>query len=115
MMAIEPGQPGFPFASGGVLSAPHASGVYALYNPQGWVYVGEGDDIQRRLAQHLGEHGTCIKEQGPTAFQFQLVPAAQRVAVQNQLIAQLVPACNEPPCNEEDGLSPTPSIPPVSR
>jgi excinuclease UvrABC nuclease subunit len=109
-MAIQPGQPGYSFSAGGILSAPHASGVYALFNPQGWVYVGESDDIQRRLGQHLGEQGTCIKQQGPTAFQFDLAPAAQRVAVQNQLIEQLMPACNH-----VEGPSLTPAIPPVSQ
>ena len=76
------------------LNAPSASGVYAIFNGQSWIYVGESGDIHARLLQHINGDNTCITRCAPVGFQFELVPAAQRVARQNQLILQLVPICN---------------------
>jgi hypothetical protein len=95
-MPIGPGQGWFPFSRPSILAnAPNASGVYALYNPQIWIYLGESGDLQARLLQHLGGDNACITQNGPTGFQFELSPAAQRVARQNQLIAALGPICNQ--------------------
>ncbi len=96
-MPIGPGQTGYPWTYQSILqSAPHASGVYAIYNPQQWIYVGESGDIQTRLMQHWNDDNACITRNAPTGFQFELVAGeAQRVARQNQLIAALNPTCNE--------------------
>ncbi len=76
-----------------VNNAPPNSGVYAIFNTAVCIYVGESEDIQARLAQHL-KGDTRITRNAPTGFQFELVPAAQRVTRQNQLIAALNPVCN---------------------
>jgi hypothetical protein len=75
-------------------NAPANSGVYAIYNSGRWIYVGESNDIQRRLLQHWYEEGTCIKLSAPTGFSYELHPSWLRVGRQNQLIQQLHPACN---------------------
>ena len=94
-MPIGPGQPGQHFTREGILlSAPNASGVYALYNA-GWVYFGESNDIQRRLLEHLDEAGSAILRNAPTGFCFELVGAQQRVARQNALIALYPTPCNQ--------------------
>jgi hypothetical protein len=93
---IGPGQPGHTYDRPSIVAnAPNASGVYAIYGPQRWIYVGESGDIQTRLLQHLGGENACITKNGPTGFAFELSPAAQRVARQNQLIAALNPSCNQ--------------------
>ena len=95
-MAIGPDQQGYTFDPPSIVAhAPHASGVYALYHPRRWVYVGESNDIQRRLLEHFQEVGTCIKLQGATGFQFETVMADTRVPRQNHLIATLTPVCNQ--------------------
>lgn len=76
-------------------NAPTKSGVYAIFKQGVWIYFGESNDIQRRLTEHLNETGTCIKRQMPTAFSYELWPEAQRVARQNQLIAEFRTPCNQ--------------------
>ena len=76
-------------------NAPAQSGVYALYTAARWVYIGESGDIRARLLQHLTGDNPLIIAAMPTSFSFELVPAAQRVARQNILIAELRPACNQ--------------------
>lgn len=87
---------GYPFTHDGIIrNAPNASGVYALFTQQRWVYIGESNDIQRRLLEHLNAPGPCISQYAPLSFSFELAPAAQRVARQNVLIQELRPACNQ--------------------
>jgi predicted GIY-YIG superfamily endonuclease len=73
---------------------PNASGVYMIYTSQEWVYVGEGEDIQKSLFQHLNEPSACMDRFGPLSFSFELVPAAERTSRQQALVAELEPACN---------------------
>jgi excinuclease UvrABC nuclease subunit len=76
-------------------NAPNASGVYAIYSDR-WLYVGESNDIQRRLLEHARTAGTCILRNQPRGFVFELwATEPQRVARQNTLIAQLRPGCNQ--------------------
>jgi len=75
--------------------APTNSGVYAIYNSTTWIYIGESNDIQRRLLEHLGEYGTCIKRSAPTSFCYEIVAAPSRVQRQNGLIVELRPSCNQ--------------------
>jgi len=74
--------------------APASSGVYGLSNAREWIYVGETDNIQARLLEHLEETNTFRTEGLPTGFSFELCPAHDRVARQRRLILELNPACN---------------------
>lgn len=74
--------------------APSASGVYTIYTSQRWVYVGESDDIQQSLFRHLNEPSACIDQFGPLSFSFELAPTPERVSRQQDLVAELEPACN---------------------
>lgn len=75
--------------------APSRSDVYGLYTQTQWIYVGESNDIQRRLLERLAETNTCISRQAPTGFIYELVESASRIARQNALIRELTPACNQ--------------------
>lgn len=89
---IAPGAQGFALNDASIIAnAPAQSGVYALYN-NGWVYVGESNDIRRRLQEHMRDQR--IMQYRPTGFCFELAPAATRVARQDALIAQLNPSAN---------------------
>jgi excinuclease UvrABC nuclease subunit len=95
-MPIGQNFPWFPWTYASIVAnAPHSSGVYAIFNAQRWIYVGESNDIQARLLQHFNGDNACITQNAPTGFQFEVVVAAQRVARQNQLIGALNPACNQ--------------------
>ena len=74
--------------------APAASGVYGLSNALKWIYVGEADNIQATLLEHLEEVSTLPMENFPTGFSFELCSPELRVARQRRLILELEPACN---------------------
>jgi excinuclease UvrABC nuclease subunit len=94
---IGSGQPSFFWTRQSIVtSAPNSSGVYVLFTPQAWIYVGESGDVQARLLQHLNGDNPCITRNAPTGFQFEVVAGqSQRVARQDQLILAFGPACNQ--------------------
>ena len=71
------------------------SGVYGLYRPSAWIYVGESADMQARLLEHLNTPTPCLAREKPTGFTYELWQADKRVARQNQLILELKPVCNQ--------------------
>ncbi len=75
--------------------APQVSGVYAIFNQKTWIYIGESGDLRRRLLEHLNGDNPKIAAHAPTGFQTELSAAQDRVAHQDQLIAQLKPVVNE--------------------
>ena len=90
------GTPVWPFTKNGILSnTPSTSGVYVLGTGWTWVYIGESNDMLRRLLELFESPKPCIAKYGGLVFGYELVPTeAQRVARQDQLIRELVPACN---------------------
>lgn len=94
---IGSGSPSFPFTKVSIVAnAPKASGVYAISNPQKYIYVGESENIQASLLRHYGGDNLCITVHRPTGFQFELSPAQLRVALQDELIIKMkVPDCNK--------------------
>lgn len=78
--------------------APAASGVYGIANPREWIYIGETDNIQARLLEHLAEHsGTQIQSQAPTGFAYELCDSPARAGRQDRLVQQYEPVCNRRP------------------
>ena len=75
-------------------NAPAASGVYGVFTAHEWVYIGESQDLQARLLQHLNGDNPCISTSGSTAFSFELVPVHQRAARQAALVLEFHPLCN---------------------
>lgn len=74
--------------------APASSGVYGLSNARQWIYVGETDDIQAQLLQHLEETNPFLNDGRPTGFNFEICSPGRRAARQRQLILELDPAGN---------------------
>jgi excinuclease UvrABC nuclease subunit len=76
--------------------APKASGVYAIFNKENWLYVGEASDLRGRLIAHFDGENACIRKNAPFGFQFEVVPPRKRAARKKQLIGELKPICNRP-------------------
>jgi hypothetical protein len=72
---------------------PSASGVYVLYTPRQWVYVGESDDVRQSLFRHLNEPDACLKRCGPLSFSFELISPPERHARHAALTKELRPIC----------------------
>lgn len=77
--------------------ASQRSGVYGLFTGETWIYIGESNDIRRRLWEHLDGDNPCIDNHGPSHFKYEIWPEHQRVIRQNQLIQDYRPSCNEGP------------------
>ena len=101
MMAIGPGLTGLSYNQQGIVSVPHSSGVYALYTAQKWVYVGESDDIQRRLVEHVTTADTYITRQQPTGFMFELVIGVRGPAGATESVDR----CTESSVQSDNGLN----------
>ena len=86
---------GFTYSAASIFKhAPNASGVYAIFREGLWIYVGETEDIRRRLLAHLAGENPCIARYLPTGFSFELWPAGERSERYNDLASELSPPCN---------------------
>jgi len=85
--------------------APRASGVYTIYTPQRWLYVGESDDIRQSLFQHLNKPEGCLVRRGLLSFSFELVPAVKRPDRHRALITDLAPECPATPSTSRAATS----------
>lgn len=85
------GDEGYAFTYAGVHEAPNDSGVYTVYSPQRWVYVGESDDIRQSLYRLLNESSAWMDRFGPLSFSFERLRPAERAACQVGLVEHLNP------------------------
>ena len=84
-----------PFTPGAIqMHAPVASGVYGISNAREWIYIGQADNIQDALLNHLQDLSTSLMERQPTGFVFELCDGARRPARQDRLVFEYEPVCN---------------------
>lgn len=94
-MSIAAGVNGFVWSEQSIrTNAPASSGVYAIYN-SGWLYVGETNDLQRRLLEHFDGDNPRITRAAPSGFIFEVCDQFARMRRQAALIAELSPSCNQ--------------------
>jgi predicted GIY-YIG superfamily endonuclease len=98
-MSIEQPPASYPFMEGSVrANAPAESGVYILFSTPGFtweiIYVGDADDVQKRLLEHLDGDNPCITQRGPTAFITERVDREHRQDRRDSLIGEYDPRCN---------------------
>jgi hypothetical protein len=74
--------------------APVMSGVYGISNAREWIYIGETDNIQSSLMNHLHEVNTQLMKREPTGFVFEVCDQAHRSSRQDRLVTEYGPACN---------------------
>ena len=86
------GDESYTFTYAGVHEAPNASGLFRIYSPARWVYVGESDDIRQSLFQLLNDSPSWMDRFGPLSFSFERLPAAERAAQQQAAVEALHPA-----------------------
>lgn len=77
--------------------APAAAGVYGISNATEWIYIGETDDIQRVLLEHLENPNTSVMRKHPTGFVCEVCDGVRRQERQDRLILEYEPTCNRQP------------------
>lgn len=75
-------------------NAPAASGIYGLSNRREWVYIGQTDNIQAALLDHLQTPTSLAMQQAPTGFVFELCDLPGRQSRQDRLVFEYGPVCN---------------------
>ncbi len=68
-------------------------GVYTLFKPGQWIYVGKGD-IRQRLLNHLNGDNPCITRMRPTSWVAEVTHSDPSVR-ERQIILGLSPYCNK--------------------
>jgi excinuclease UvrABC nuclease subunit len=74
--------------------APVLSGVYGISNAREWIYIGESDNIQNSLLNHLQDLRTSLMKREPTGFVFEVCEQERRTSRQDRLVGEYKPACN---------------------
>jgi hypothetical protein len=74
--------------------APAASGVYAIFTPERWVFIGASDDMRQALFHHLSSPDPCFQQYGPLSFSCELAAASERAERRDALIGELRPVCH---------------------
>ena len=84
------------FRVGSILAhAPSVSGVYGISNAREWIFIGQSDNIQRQLLDHLQEDGTFLKGRLPTGFVYEMCDDGVRAGRVDRLVQEYGPAANE--------------------
>ena len=75
------------------------AGVYGVMNAQQqMIYIGQTDDFQRRLAEHIADTTHCMHRYNPRYAFAEVIPQQQvRDVREAQLIAEYAPPCNQQP------------------
>lgn len=74
--------------------APACPGVYGISNAREWIYIGESDNIQQSLVNHLQNAATELMRRRPTGFVFEVCPAESRHGRQDRLVREYSPVFN---------------------
>jgi hypothetical protein len=75
-------------------NAPTGSGLYGISNAREWIFIGETNNIQAKLLDHLQNPETPLMKMRPTGFVFESCEPAGRPARHNRLVLEYEPACN---------------------
>jgi predicted GIY-YIG superfamily endonuclease len=77
-----------------LFQVPATSGIYAIWRHEVPVYVGETEDLLRRLLEHFKGNNECIAREHPTTFSFEVMSASSRATRQEALVREMRPICN---------------------
>lgn len=78
-------------------NAPASPGIYGLSNAREWIFIGESDNIQASLLEHLQQGYSAMMKKLPTGFVFEVRDSAGRAARREQLVFEYEPWWNRTP------------------
>ena len=77
--------------------APTLPGVYGISNAREWIYIGETENIQSALLDHMLKPGTSVMQHKPTGFVYEVCAPEARPTRQDCLVREYEPVCNRRP------------------
>jgi hypothetical protein len=75
--------------------APASPGVYGISNARAWLYIGETDNLQEALINHLGDTRSMLMASLPTGFVIEPCAGSSRIARQDRLVKEYGPVLNQ--------------------
>ena len=85
----------FPLTRTSVMrNAPEESGVYGLYSPDKWVYIGHKSNIRKALLDYLSGQMPYVLQWQPKYFVFECLHYNERGARLKELVARHQPVAN---------------------
>ena len=86
-------QNGYPLSPASVQAhAPVKEGVYGIRSGKTWVYLGQSEDLRRRLMEHLQDLSHPMHRYPKLEFSYETTPTAgDRL---RQLLMEFRPVCN---------------------
>lgn len=75
-------------------NAPPRAGLYGISNAREWIFIGETENIQHSLLNHLQEGPAALMDRGATGFVFELCTVAARPHRHDRLVFEYDPVCN---------------------
>jgi hypothetical protein len=89
---------GYPFTSASIgVRAPDSSGVFGLFDNDGWIFIATSDDIQRSLFLCRQKSREYFLPNEPTGYVFELVSKAASSARRDHLVFEFLPLRNNLP------------------
>ena len=89
---------GFRFTSASILTnVPKQAGVFGLYNEQGWVFIGQGSNLQQSLFQCLDKSRQYFWPNEPHGYVFEICNSAECNERRDALILEYYPIRNHLP------------------
>jgi hypothetical protein len=76
-------------------NAPVLPGVYGISNAREWIYIGQADNIQAALLNHLRGVETPVLDRQPTGFIFEVCELALQPGRLDRLVREYNPVCNQ--------------------
>lgn len=74
--------------------APPQPGVYGISNAREWIFIGEAENIQEALLEHIGRRGAELMQRTPTGFVFEVCMGELRAGRRDRLVGEYGPVCN---------------------
>jgi hypothetical protein len=74
--------------------APVTPGVYGISNAREWIFIGEADNIQGALLDHLQDRSASLMKRQPAGFVFEVCGGWKRSDRQGRLVLEYGPVCN---------------------
>jgi hypothetical protein len=72
--------------------SPNWDGVYGLFKPEIWIYIGKGN-LRQRLLAHFNGDNSCITSWAPTHFVIEVTPNLDER--ERQLLSEIQTKCNQ--------------------
>jgi hypothetical protein len=75
--------------------APAMGGVYGISNAREWLYIGQSENIQSTLMNHLQERDSLLVRSSPTGFVYEVSWPERQSERCSRLIREYAPTCNQ--------------------